>query len=257
MDPRLRSSPWSKTMSESSSKRLSRYTLQARIAPALLAASPALALGLSVLPLVEGAERLWSLLALGLTTYSALVARKGGNRVQPTLWATWGGAPTARRLRYREGVSHAAVSRRHRDIERALGDSFSLPTAAEEAADPYASDAEYQQSVRRFISTVREDPAYPLVHVENRNYGFARNLYGLKPLALTCAVGVLATSVMGALAIGIADRWANSAPLVLPGLVSIVALMLWKQVDAEYVRPSAEAYADRLLEAAQHRAKGS
>lgn len=242
---------------ETTGPRVSLYTLNARLAPALLAASPALALGISALPLLPGAQKLWGLLAVGLTTYAALVARKAGSRIQPGLWSSWGGAPTARRLRYREGVSPAEVSRRHRDFERALGGTFTLPSTDEEAADPTAADSEYQQAVRRFISKVRNDPAYPLMHVENRNYGFARNLLGLKPLGLGCAGGVLAISLLGAVAVGLVGEWGAALPLAFPAIVSVIALILWRQVDADFVRPSADAYADRVIEAAQSAAENS
>jgi hypothetical protein len=239
---------------ETPQPRISLYTLHARLAPALLAASPAFALGIFALPLLPGAQKLWGLLSVGLTSYAALVARKAGNRVQPDLWTRWGGAPTARRLRYREGVSAAEISRRHRDFERALGDSLTLPTAEEETADPTAADSEYQQAVRRFISKVRNDPVYPLIQVENRNYGFARNLLGLKPLGLSCAIAVLAISTLAAVVVGLTDGWSSDLPLAFPCVVSALALILWRQVDADFVRPSADAYADRVVDAAQDKA---
>lgn len=241
-------------MTELRKARTSRYTMDARLSAALLAAGPALALGISVLPLLPGVQKLWGLLSVGLTTYAALIARNEGLRTQPDLWAEWGGAPTARRLRYREGTSISEVSRRHRDFEKALGSGLRLPSIDDEAADPAGADSEYQHAVRRLISQIRNDPAYPLVHVENRNYGFARNLLGLKQLGRRCAVGVLAISIICALAVGFADEWSNALSLVLPGAASAVALILWRHVDSSFVRPSADAYADRIVEAAQHKA---
>jgi hypothetical protein len=232
--------------------KLNRYTFNARITAALLAASPVLALGIASIPLLSGAQKLWALVSVGLTTYAALLARKAGNRVQLDLWNGWDGAPTARRLRFREGVSPVEIERRHRDFEIALGDSVRLPTAEEEANNPGLADSEYQQAARRFISKIRSDPAYPLVHAENRHYGFARNLYGLKPAGTWCAIAVLVTSMAAGITLNLAKDFSAAQPLILPVAVSTLALVLWRNVDPDFVRPSADAYADRVLEAAQH-----
>src|SRR5688572_31960114 len=74
------------------------YTLRARIAPALLAAAPVLALGIFFLPLLPGFSKLYSIVAVAMTTYIALLARRAGHRAQLSLFASWGGAPTTSRL---------------------------------------------------------------------------------------------------------------------------------------------------------------
>ncbi len=236
---------------DSSRQRVDAYTVRARVAPALLAIAPALALGIAALPLLPGAQKLWSLLAVGLTTYAALTARKAGNRVQPELWDSWGGTPTTSRLRYRDSPSSAEVTRRHQDVERALGGGLSLPTQATEQGDPETADAEYAAAARRLINRVRNDPAHHLLNVENRNYGFARNLYGLKPLGIWCAISAVAVCVLCGVLIGSFDSWPSASPLLFPALVSLTAMALWREVDPDWVKPQADAYADRVIEAAE------
>jgi hypothetical protein len=227
------------------------YTVRARVAPALLTAAPALALGVAVLPLLPGAHKLWSLLAVGLSTYAASTARKAGNRVQPELFRLWGGTPTTKRLRYRDNASSSEVSRRHKDVERVLGGGLRLPMEKDERSDPEAADAEYSAAARRIIHRVRNDPAQRLLNIENRNYGFARNLYGLKPIGLWCAGGAFSVSAVLGTAMGFSRSWSAASFLLLPALASVVAVVLWRQVDADFVRPQADAYADRFIEAVE------
>jgi hypothetical protein len=233
------------------------YTWRTRVAPAALAAAPALALGIAALPLLPGAQKLWSLVGLGLTTYAALVARDAGNAVQPRLYEGWGGIPTTVRLRFSSGTSRAEIERRHRDVERAVGDGIHLPTADAEVADPVEADREYQAAMARVIAKVRSTGGFRLVVIENRNYGYARNMFGLRRLARWIAVGtLLASLVVGALIWH--HRGASDArPLLLPAAVSLLALFLWQRVTPAFVRPNADAYADRVVEAAARLADSS
>jgi hypothetical protein len=246
LNPKIRES-WMSTQTTVSGP--DSYTIAARIWPGLLAAAPALALGLAALPLLPGIGKLWTLLAAAFTTFAALAARRAGNRIQPVLWKAWGGPPTVERLRYSSQTSAAEVSRRHREVERILGDGLKLPTPEEESNDPVAADAAYFAATRRVIALIRGNPDNALMASENRNYGFARNLIGLKPFGLWCSGIVLVVSVAVGIAIGQASSWNSALPLLASTLVSIVAMVLWLQVDADFVKPSADAYADRLIDA--------
>lgn len=224
------------------------YSMRARVAPAVLTASPAIALGIAGLPLLDGVTKLWSLIAFAFTTFAALVARKAGNRVQDSLFEAWGGVPTTSRLRFRDNGSSAEISRRHADVERVLGGGLRLPTQAEELADPASADHEYAAAMKRIIGDARKHAVRPLLPIENRNYGYSRNLLGLKPLGVATACGVLVGSVAAAVVLSVARDVADALPLVVPIVVSAIALVLWRQVDASFVRPSADAYADRVVE---------
>lgn len=224
------------------------YSMRSRVAPAVLTASPAIALGIAGLPLLDGANKFWSLIAFAFTTFAALVARKAGNRVQGSLYEAWGGMPTTSRLRFRDNGSSAEVSRRHADVERVLGGGLRLPTQADEQADPAAADHEYAAAMKRVLGKARKHAVRPLLSVENRNFGYSRNLLGLKPLGVTTAVGTLVGSLLVAVGFVVAGEVTDGLPLAFPILVSVVALVLWPQVDASFVRPSAEAYADQVVE---------
>lgn len=225
------------------------YSVRARIEPAVLTAAPVIALGITALPLLPGAQKLWSLVAVGLTSYAALVARAAGNQIQPSLYQAWGGTPTTSRLRFRDNGSRAEVERRHADVERVLGPGAPLPNADDEEADPDAADREYDAAIKRLLGVVRKHETHRLLQIENRNYGFSRNLLGLKPLGLNMAWLTIGLCVAAVVAIAIAGRLREALPLVFPAAVALVALGLWRQVDVDFPRSSADAYADRLIEA--------
>ena len=223
------------------------YTVAARIAPALLATAPVLCLGLAALPLMPGLAKLWSLLGVAVTTFAASAARRAGNRVQPDLWERWNGAPTVRKLRYRDNPATAEITRRHREVERVLGGNLALPNEADELADPASADAQYGAAMTRVIDRVRDNSGFALLNTENRNYGFARNLYGLKRFGLACCVVVLSMSVGVGVTLGQLESWRAAAPLLGSATIAIATGLLWRQVDPDFVKPSAEAYADRLI----------
>ena len=225
------------------------YTLRARLMPALLASLPVIALGVVALPWLEEANKFWSLVGLGVTTFAALIARRAGNRVQPKLYLAWGGIPTTARLRYASETSREEIDRRHRLVERILGDSLTLPTADEERHDPVAADRRYSDAMRRIVSKLRNNSIAPMVTGENRNYGFARNLLGLKPIGIASAAFslVLAAAVAGYMLND--GQGIGAAIMLLPAAAAVTALCLWPLVDFNFVRPSAEAYADRIIDA--------
>lgn len=231
------------------------YSVRARLAPAALTAAPALALGIAGLPLLPGAHKLWTLVAVGLVTLASLIARRAGNRVEPGLFESWGGKPTTARLRYRGAGSTQEVERRHEQVATVLS-GWPLPNESDEAANPGQADAEYDAAMKRVIARLRNQPGFRLLNVENRNYGFARNLYGLKPLGQGLALIVLVISVLIGLAVAVKQTWTSAIPLLLPLVVSSVALALWRQVDSDFVRPSATAYADRVIDGIDDLASG-
>jgi hypothetical protein len=227
---------------------LNLYSFRARVAPALLASAPALSLGVTCLAFVPGVQKLWFLLALALTSYAALAARRAGLIAQEQLFAHWGGAPTTSRLRYRDSRNAEEVSRRHREVERILGGGLCLPDQSQEQADPLTADAAYDAAMKRVVGKLRDHPRARLQREENRNYGYARNLFGLKRHAIVCAAVVLVLCLGASALMGWFADWRDAVPLTLPVVVSIIALPAWARLDADFVKPSADAYADRVVD---------
>ena len=125
-----------------------------------------------------------------------------------------------------------------------------LPTAEDERTDPEAADKVYEAATRTVISMTRDRDRFPLVYKENVNYGFRRNLWGLKPigLVLSLAGAVICTAKGQALN--------RSATVLIPSIDWLMACAvclgmasLWIfRIDESWVRVPAEAYAERLFE---------
>ena len=228
------------------------YTLQARLMPAYLTLLP-IGVGLQVwLPEEAILERLATIIVspAPIALLLSQLGRDRGYMLQKQLWADWGGAPTTQLLRHR-GESQNPVTRElNRMNIRRLFPDLHVPTAGEEAADPAAADHNYEAATKKLISMTRDRNRFPLVYKENVNYGFRRNLWGLKPIGLIL-------SICGAIVC--VARWhvsTYSETALIPNIDSLMAcsacsLMagLWVfWINRSWVRIPAEAYAERLFE---------
>jgi hypothetical protein len=223
-----------------------RYNRTARLAPALLAALPALAVLAAGITSASTALRIAGVLGGCVGLVVVALVRDRGRHVQQRLWRDWGGPPATRRLRWRDGTA-TAVARLHERVERATG--LTLPDAADEERDPAEADARYDEAVEALRALTRDPERFKLVFEENVSYGWRRNSYGLRPVAISIALLVLvATACVLAFAGGSfpsrAGRWTPAL------VISTLALIWWTFVITEdWVRSAAELYSDKLFEA--------
>ena len=157
------------------------YTFRARIQPALAVALP---LGFLMFALLPGhhffVTAFFGLLgAAGGTAVLAQVGRDRGSRKQDELWESWGGAPTTRLLRHRH-----------------------IP------GDPESADARYREVTLALQGATRDRSRFELVFAENVNYGFRRNMWGLKPWGLPMALAL----ALVAWALFVLTVWGRSWP---------------------------------------------
>jgi hypothetical protein len=230
------------------------YTRRARLAPAVLAALPALALlgGGLVAP-----QHLVSLVAIAAGAVGIVICgivRDFGRRLQPQLWRSWGGAPTVQRLRWRDTTDEAVIERRHARVQSVTGDP--LPGLDEELADPAAADEHYDEAVAVLRDLTRKRDDFPLVFEENATYGFRRNCLGLRPIALAVAT---ATAALCLVLLVVARHRAHdhTGRFWFAAAIAVVALLgWWRLVTPAWVRTAAELYADRLLESVETLRRG-
>lgn len=154
---------------------------------------------------------------------------------------TWGGLPTTLLLRH-EGLDDPSRARRRRSRLAALS-GIDLPEVAEEQADRAAADRRYEDAVAVLRTLVRKRGSdYSLVQAENISYGFRRNLWSLRALAISIIVGCLAVDA----AIMLDSRSYSAAAF--PTIVHFVALVVWVfLVRTGWVLEAAQNYANQLL----------
>jgi len=227
------------------------YNRRARLQPAFIVVLP---VGLAILAWSpDGVKRwtvLWTLFVwAGGTALLAQLARDLGKRKEPSLFESWGGKPSTRILRFAACENPVLVTRRHESLQKALPD-LRVPTQAEEFSDPKHSDDIYDACVRWLLEKTRDKKKFSLVFEENCNYGFRRNLWGMRAWAIL----VSAISLLFGIA-GLAFHPKSTAvPFVSYGAIGCIACLLffWLFVcGADWVKLPADAFAERLLACAE------
>ena len=226
------------------------YSFRARVLPVYLTLVPVVLFLAAVVP--EGLKLpIGGAAALVFAPVSFLLGQIGadfGKRLQKSLWTNWGGPPTTRFLRHGNHEFNEVTRGRVHAKLRQLG--LHVPSRAEQEHDQTAADTHYQSCTEDLIRRTRDAKKFQLVFKGLTEYGFRRNLLGLK------VFGVFLTFV------GVAgSAWATytswnvttdlPAVSLVAGLISAGLLLAWLVwVTERTVKLSADRYARFLLEAA-------
>lgn len=227
----------------------SAYPLRARLQPALLAMLPLLCL-LILAPDAWTPLKTALVIAVvaGVSLFLAQIARDAGRRIEESLHRQWGGLPSMAMLRHRDHrIAPATKKRYHAQLTTALGTL--MPSEADEASDPAAADRTYLSASDWLRARSRGD-GFEALFEENIDYGFRRNLLGLKPWAI---VGACVTG--GVILLAHWRHWpmpvpAIAAPYVGPVIAFLVvfSVLMLLIVRKTWAKRAADNYALRLLE---------
>lgn len=232
------------------------YNRKARLQPALFTFLPTL---VGALLLVPAVETVW-ITTTGLVVYCGgamwltQFGRERGKALEPTLYLDWGGKPSVAMLRHRDGRLPRPLKERYKAFLAQSVPGLRLPSADEEVESPGDADDAYESANAWLLSQTRDRQRFKLLFEENVNYGFRRNLWALKPVALAMDAVIFA-----AIAAFFAVQWAGSIsetlnliePLFWIACLLTAAHGLWfgLLVRRNWVRMPAEAYARHLLAA--------
>lgn len=218
------------------------YSVKARLFPGLIAALPLSILAVVYLPNKPLLALLGAAGAAGAMFLLASFVRELGKRAEQGLLVQWDGLPTTALLRHRTPQNNVLFTQRRQALEHMLDER--LPTESEELASPKLADDAYIAATRRLISRVRERKLdFPRVHEENISYGFARNMLGIKKLAITLV------SLAMTLDLVLLYRDGVEAIVVVALAAHIVLLLFWALfVRSGWVRRAGTSYAERLFE---------
>jgi len=114
-----------------------------------------------------------------------------------------------------------------------------------ERADSVAADEIYADATHRLITKVRQNQEkFPLVQEEVTNYGFRRNLLGVKWFAISLAIACMLTD-------GLFGYFTVVSPHIVAtaGFHFMYLLTILLVVKDSWVLEVGERYADRLFEA--------
>ena len=186
-------------------------------------------------------------LLLGLCGHLGRIRGKAGEEI---LFARWGGTPTTKLLRHGESPFAAQkLALLHTKLAELTG--IEAPSPREERKRPDEADKIYEGYVSHLRNATRRREEFPLVREELINYGFARNVWGLRPFGIGSSVLGL-----GAALARLGWLWQSGAAsgyeaaLVIAGF-NLLLLGFWLFWAREaWVKQVAEVYAQRLLDAA-------
>ncbi len=229
---------------------LDTYTVRARLAPPLIVVLPLSMATLASFPsvLVEWSA-FWSLFVWsGGAFLLSQIGRDWGKKKEHKLFKSWGVRPTTRMLRHRSAKNMVLLAHRHKKLQKMLPD-IKVPTIEEEQANPSTADDVYETCVTFLREKTRDRKKFPLVFEEICNYGFRRNLWGMKPLGITIsAIGIVVIGLM--FSVNYFQKGMLPTPIgIISGLINLILFLAWILVfTPNWVRIPGEAYARRLLE---------
>jgi hypothetical protein len=225
---------------------LDEYVWKARKRPVLLAMLPAAFAAGAWLPTLNW----WQMLPFGvlclLLGLCGDLGRIGGKAEEEKLFTRWGGKPTTRMLRHRDSpFDEQKLKLLHEQLGAITGSK--APTKSQEEKRPDEADKIYEGYATFLRNATRDAKKFRFVRMELINYGFARNCWGLRRLG----IGVL---IVVARLVWLWQHQTTLASAGMPLVLGVFTLFLfgfWAFVVREnWVRDVAEAYANRLLEAA-------
>lgn len=237
---------------------LDAYTVRARLAPAFVTALP---VGFTVVAAYSGNVGWWSPFWVVLTAFGGMfliaeLGRDAGKKREAALFANWGGKPTTQMLRRNTG-NNESLRRRFGDKLQELDSSLKLPSSTQEIEDPSGADDAYDAAIHVLKERTRDRARFPLVFQALCEYGFRRNLWGLKSIGLTFAI-------IGLIAIGVIAFARTSGDLTTIGPMMVVGFLLnaamfliwWLRIRPDWVKLSAFSYAERLLASLEQHSVG-
>lgn len=226
------------------------YSLRARFYPSLIVLLPVFVVAIFYITDIEKYYHYFTAFcALGLFSYVlAQFGRDRGKAKEPQLFTAFGGKPTTQIMRYRDTHLNRMTKDRYRSLLEQKIANLSFPTQSEENQAPIAADEIYDSCARYLISKTRDNQKYYLLYKENTSYGFRRNLWAMKVIAifiilLSITLHLYYTTSQFTDVIKFADK-----DFILSGIL-VITLCTWLFVITKsWVKMIAFSYAERLFE---------
>lgn len=190
--------------------------------------------------------------SLALAAFLTQLARDQGKKKEPDLFRMWGGKPSASALSYAGGVFPAeTLARCHRKLAE-MDSNLSLPASAEaEASQMEEAISAYESANDMLLQRTRDRKRFRLVFRENVNYGFRRNLWGMKPTGIASAIVGLVAGSARVVQLGLADEEVQMTAIT-AALVSLVMLAVWLLlIRPSWVKVAADSFARQLVGACE------
>lgn len=237
--------------------KLDEYTIYARLQPFLIALFPLFLFYFSFFPINEtGWGLLISILSfIGIFSLLSQFSRDFGMRAELKLYRKWKIKPTLMMLSHsKSSIETITLNQIHKKLVALTGIGAEVDTTME-TQNPKQAYAVYQYWIDYLREQTRDKKEFELVHLENINYGFRRNMYGLKYISLALCLVLLITKL---LFIGLPASVTDYSALIalinsmnafdkIFILTDLIFIITWLFIRDNWVLYGANSYSERLL----------
>lgn len=224
-----------------------KYSVNARLIPALIVLLP---IGLSAASLFPQKFLGWDLIvwlgaSSGIGIFLEQLVRDKGKAKEFYLFDRWEGDPVVLMLSHHKSTMNPATLGRYHQKLSNLG--IKIPPAHSEPASYKELHDIYEPAKSLLKSKTRDEEKFAMIFTESVNYGFRRNLWGMKPYALIFTI--FSTCLVIA---QIYPQWrdlSDARPVVWVALMlDILFLLIWIfYIRPEWIRMTRNEYAKQLL----------
>jgi hypothetical protein len=229
---------------------IDKYSIKARLYPALIVLLPILFLAIYyIVNFKVYFHYLTAFVSVGLFSFLlSQLARDKGKKIEPNLYNFWGGKPTIQILRHSDKTIDIHTKKRIHNFlnENLVG--IIIPTKEQEMENLKHADEIYESCSNHLISKTRDNIVYELLFKENINYGFRRNLYGMRIWGISILIISTFTHLLLSTDFFKSISFKPGKEIILYSLFSISALFWFVVVNRNWVKLMGFEYAKRLYE---------
>jgi len=229
---------------------IDKYNLQARLYPSVIVLLPVFIVGVVYITDIEEYYHYFTaLISLGLLSFLlSQLGRDMGKNKEIELYKIWGGKPSVQILRHTSSYLDSITKERYRKKLTNLIEGLELPNTEEENRNQTKADELYESCSKYLISKTRDTKKFNLLFKELINYGFRRNLWGMKPIALVLVF--ISLSIHIVMVTNYFTVFSEIQPKDFIFFVILLAIILFWLiiVKRNWVKLTAFAYAERLYE---------
>ncbi|MDS3905725.1 hypothetical protein RJB87_11045 [Staphylococcus hominis] len=229
---------------------LNEYELKARIFPASLTILPFV---ITILPWFSQlislkSSLLISIILIILLFFLGKLARERGKKVQGKLIQKWGGLPATLQLSHLDNTIDIETKKRYHDYLQKNIEGLKLPSRNEEIQNPKSSQDKYESAVKWLLENTRDTKKFPLLYQDNINYGYSRNMLGMKWLTVIISVFSIVLNFCLLYFLNYDFIEEITINVIISILINSFIIIIWIFfVNEKWVKSTAEAYARTLL----------
>lgn len=233
--------------------KFNRYTMQARIAPVVIVLLPIFMFLGYLLYETSSALALKIVSSFGLFFFyscASYIGRIKGKEIETKLIVEWDGFPSIRYLRHRSKEFNAL--RREKIIKTCFSYCVEAkpPSLVEELESPVAADVVYEV-YNTFLKRHSNRSRNPAVFNANVDYGFTRNMLGLKCFSIvfnSILAGFILLVLYSNIKLVLISSQIGWIIIFLAAIINLIFILF---VTKRKLKIVSEAYAERLLEYAE------